>query len=48
MRYKARKVGNSMSITLPTFVCSNLGIKDGDNMDIKLKGKEIIIKKEEN
>lgn len=48
MKYKARKSGNSIAVTIPTFICSNLDIKDGDNVDIKMQGRKIVIEKEEN
>lgn len=46
MQYKARKTGNSLSVTIPVFVTKQLEIKDGDNVSINLRGKEIIIRKE--
>lgn len=46
MQYKARKVGNSLGVTIPSFVVKQLNIKDGDNLSLKLKDKEIIIRKE--
>lgn len=47
MQYKARKTGNSISVTIPQFASNQLGIKDGDKVSIKLKGEEIIIRKEQ-
>lgn len=47
MQYKARKTGNSISVTIPQFVTNQLDIKDGDKVFIKLKDKEIIIRKEQ-
>lgn len=46
MKYKARKTGNSLSVTIPTFVTKQLNINDGDELSIRLKNKEIIIRKE--
>lgn len=46
MKYKARKTGNSLSVTIPTFVTNQLSINNGDNVTIELKDKEIIIRKE--
>ena len=47
MRYKARKVGNSISVTIPSFVVKSLDLKNGDYLSIELEKKKIIIKKEE-
>lgn len=46
MEYKARKVGNSLGVTIPSFVAKQLDIKDGDNLSLILKGKDILIRKE--
>lgn len=46
MKFKARKVGNSLSITIPSFVANTLNIKNGDELDIELEKKKIIIRKE--
>lgn len=48
MKYKARKNGNVLAVTIPTFICNTLDIQDGDNLEVKLQGKKIIIEKEEN
>lgn len=48
MKYKARKSGNSIAVTIPTFLCNTLEIQDGTNLEIKLQGKKIIIEKEGN
>lgn len=45
MKYKARKVGNSLSITIPTFVAKSLNINNGDEVDIEMQNKKIIIRK---
>lgn len=47
MNYKARKVGNSIGVTIPTFVANSLGIKNGTPLNIELEKKKIIIRKEE-
>lgn len=47
MKYKARKVGNSIGVTIPTFVIETLGIKNGTPLNIELDKKRIIIRKEE-
>lgn len=47
MKYKARKNGNSIAVTIPTFICNLLNIQDGNMLDIKVQGKKIIIEKEE-
>ena len=47
MKYKARKIGNSIGVTIPTFVTNMLGIKNGTPLNIELEKKKIIISKEE-
>lgn len=47
MKYKARKVGNSIGVTIPTFVAETLEIKNGTPLNIELDKKRIIIRKEE-
>lgn len=45
MKYKARKNGNAIVITIPAFVRQTLNIKDKDELSIKLEGKKIIVEK---
>lgn len=45
MKYKARKSGNAIVITIPAFVRQTLNIKDKDELSIKLEGKKIIVEK---
>lgn len=47
MKYRARKVGNSLSVTIPSFVVETLDLKNGDELNIELEKKKIIIRKEE-
>jgi bifunctional DNA-binding transcriptional regulator/antitoxin component of YhaV-PrlF toxin-antitoxin module len=48
MKYTVRKSGNSLVLTIPTFVARTLGITNGTKMDLELQGKKIIIRKEAN
>lgn len=46
MKYKVRKTGNSLGITIPIFVTKSLGLKNGTEVTIEMQGKKIIIRKE--
>lgn len=45
MKYKARKNGNAIVVTIPAFIRESLDIKDKDNLSIKLEGKKFIVEK---
>lgn len=45
MKRKARKVGGSIYAALPKGVIEELDIKEGNLIDVRLKGKSIIITK---
>lgn len=45
MKYKARKNGNAIAVTIPAFIRNTLDIKDKDELNIKLENKKIIIEK---
>lgn len=47
MKYKARKNGNAITVTIPSYICNILNIQDGDKLEVKLQGKKILIEKEE-
>lgn len=46
MKYKVRKTGNSLVVTIPTFVTKSLGLKNGTEVTIEMQGNKIIIRKE--
>lgn len=46
MKYKVRKTGNSLVITIPTFVTKSLALKNGTEVSIEMQGNKIIIRKE--
>lgn len=48
MKYKMRKAGNSLAVTIPSYIVENLNLKNGDTMKIELQGQKIILRKEEN
>ena len=41
MKAKIRKIGNSYGIILPKDVLELLGLKDGDEIDVSTKQKQI-------
>ena len=41
MRAKIRPFGNSLGIILPKDILDALGLKDGDEIDIEMKQKQI-------
>ena len=45
MQVVARQQGNSVGITIPTTLAKLLNIEIGDNLNVELKGKKIIIEK---
>ena len=45
MKYKARKSGNAIVVTIPAFIRESLNIRDKDDLSIKLEGKKIIVEK---
>lgn len=45
MKRKARKVGGSIYVAIPSGKNDELGINEGDEVDVRLKGKSIIITK---
>ncbi|TAL48053.1 AbrB/MazE/SpoVT family DNA-binding domain-containing protein [archaeon] len=47
MKAKVRKLGNSLGIILPKDVLDLLGLKENNEIEIELKGKqiELILKK---
>ena len=46
MKYKVRKTGNSLVVTIPTFVPKSLGLKNGTEATIEMQGNKIIIRQE--
>jgi antitoxin component of MazEF toxin-antitoxin module len=46
MQYTIRKSGNSLVLTIPTFIAKTLEMKNGTKVDIELQNKKIIIRKE--
>ena len=46
MKYKARKTGNSLVVTIPTFVAKSLELKNGTEVNIELQKDKMIIRKE--
>lgn len=44
---KVRKCGNSLAIGMTDAAIQNLGLEEGDLVEIKTKGKSIVIKKVE-
>lgn len=47
MKVKIRKIGNSLGILLPKDTLTLLGLKDGDEIELETKNKqiELILKK---
>ena len=43
MKAKIRKLGNSLGIILPKDILDIMGLKDGDDVEVEAKGKEIEI-----
>ena len=41
MKAKIRKIGNSLGILLPKDTLTLLGLKDGDEIELETKSKEI-------
>lgn len=41
MKVKIRKIGNSLGILLPKDTLTLLGLKDGDEIDLETKSKQI-------
>jgi antitoxin component of MazEF toxin-antitoxin module len=46
IRLKLRKIGDSIVITMPSQVVSDLKLKSGDKMMLDLKDSTIVIRKE--
>jgi AbrB family looped-hinge helix DNA binding protein len=46
IRLKLRKIGDSIVITIPSQVVSDLKLKSGDKMMLDLKDSTIVIRKE--
>lgn len=44
---KVTKIGNSMGITLPAELLKSVGLTQGDDVQIDMKDKKIIIQKKE-
>jgi antitoxin component of MazEF toxin-antitoxin module len=47
IKLKLRKIGNSMVISIPSQVVSDLKLKAGNDMLLDVKGSTIVIKKKE-
>ena len=45
MKRIVRKMGGSLQITLTPYATEELELKEGDTVDVRVKNKEIIIKK---
>lgn len=48
MKYKIRKIGGSLAVTIPPYIREVLDFKEGDNIDINIHKKYMLIKKEVN
>jgi antitoxin component of MazEF toxin-antitoxin module len=42
---KIRLVGNALTVTIPSFIVDQLGLKKGDKLSVQIIGSQIIYQK---